>query len=151
MTGDRDAIAQEVAQLRDLFQRRLLDDRAKNDLIRSVQQDLAARTALETGAAHRDLFLELVTALDRLDDDAAGIGASVKDEILTILARRGLAPVLSTGPYDPQVHEVTRVVAPTSDVVAGSIVAVERGGYTLGNRLLRPARVVICAEPRSPR
>ncbi|MGI6878973.1 nucleotide exchange factor GrpE [Microbacterium sp. gxy059] len=146
MTGAEADLAREVAELRSLFQRRLLDDRAKNQLIDQVQRDLAARRELDTGEAFAGLFREILLAVDRLrgEEASAALSASVADELIEILARRGLEPVADAGACDPDVHEVVEVVDAGAE--PGQIVRVRRPGYTLGARLLRPAQVVVRAH-----
>lgn len=143
-----DDLTAEVAQLKSLFQRRLLDDKAKNVLIESVQQSLATRDEIATGDVFRDLFREALTALDRLRSEVPGqeLIDSVADELLEVFARRGLSPVPTEGAMDSRYHEVIRSVPATEDYPAGCILSVERDGYTLGNRLLRPARVVVSVQ-----
>lgn len=137
-------IGEEVAYLRDLFQRKLLEDRAKNQLIESVQRSLAERDALDLGNAYRDVFAETLVALDRLQTEtpSAELNASVVEELLEVFARRGLRAVETSGSLDLRLHEVVATV-PSGDGEAGVIVSVQREGYLLGDRLLRPARVVV--------
>jgi molecular chaperone GrpE len=63
--------------------------------------------------------------------------------LLDVLAKRGVAVLNPLGDtFDPHVHEaVSRV--PAGDHADGEIVAVYSPGYTLGDRLLRPARVQV--------
>ncbi len=49
-------------------------------------------------------------------------------------------------PFDPTVHEAM-TMQPSNDVEPGTIVTVFQKGYALNGRLLRPARVVVAAEP----
>lgn len=49
-------------------------------------------------------------------------------------------------PFDPQLHEAM-TMQPAPDAEPGSVITVFQKGYTLNGRLLRPARVVVAAEP----
>ena len=49
-------------------------------------------------------------------------------------------------PFDPNQHEAM-TMQPSADVEPGSVVTVFQKGYALNGRLLRPARVVVAAEP----
>lgn len=142
MTND---LAQEVSYLRDLFQRKLYEDRRKNELIVSVQESLAKRDALDQGDAYRDVFSESLLALDRLrsEEPSRELAESVTDELLEVFARRGLTQVRDHGPTDPRLHEIVDTVVESEQYRAGEIVYVQREGYMLGERLLRPARVVV--------
>ncbi len=141
-------LAQEVAYLKDLFQRKLLEDRAKNQLVEAVKQSLKERDDLDKGRAFRDLFLEALVALDRLrtEEPSQGLNESVSEELLEVFARRGLDQVPSTGAFDGRVHQAIGRVPATSDLEPGQIAYVERDGYTLGGQLVRPARVFLSVE-----
>jgi molecular chaperone GrpE len=53
-------------------------------------------------------------------------------------------------PFDPRVHDAVSQL-PTTDVPAGSVVSEIQKGYRIGERLLRPALVVVAvAPPASP-
>ncbi len=139
------ALAQEVAQLRDLFQRRLFEDKSKNRLYDQVCAELASARAELAAHSAAPLFRELLLLVDRLDglhrdgDEALG---SVRDEIVEILERRDVRRVPSRAVFDPTVHEAVRA-EPGADRPTGTIIEVIRPGYLIGSRLLRAERVVV--------
>lgn len=49
-------------------------------------------------------------------------------------------------PFDPQLHEAM-TVQPSATAEPGSVLTVVQSGYQLNGRLLRPARVIVAAEP----
>ncbi|HEY0705334.1 MAG TPA: nucleotide exchange factor GrpE [Polyangia bacterium] len=49
-------------------------------------------------------------------------------------------------PFDPRIHDAVSQL-PTADVPAGSVVSEIQKGYRMGDRLLRPALVVVAAPP----
>ncbi len=59
------------------------------------------------------------------------------------LEREGLAEVEIDGKFDPHVHEA--LLSQPSDAEEGSVIEVLQKGYKLGDRVLRPARVVVAA------
>jgi molecular chaperone GrpE len=59
------------------------------------------------------------------------------------LRREGLAEIETNGRFDPHVHEA--LLAQPSDAEEGSVIQVIQKGYRLGDRVLRPARVVVAA------
>ena len=62
---------------------------------------------------------------------------------LTDTARRhGLEEIETDGAFDPHVHEAL-LAQPADDAEPGSVVQVLQKGYRLGDRVLRPARVVV--------
>lgn len=65
----------------------------------------------------------------------------------SILQRFGVEQLDPLGePFDPNLHEAI-TMQPSSDAEPGSVVNVFQKGYALNGRLLRPARVVVAAEP----
>lgn len=144
-------LAQEVSYLRDLFQRKLMEDRSKNALIQSVQDSLVQRDSLTTGEAFRAVFQESLVALDRLrtEEPSKDLSESVIEELLEVFARRGLEQVPTNVSFDPRYHEIVETVVSSEEYPHNQIVYVEREGYLLGERLLRPARVVIAFDEKS--
>ena len=60
-----------------------------------------------------------------------------------VMARYGVHPVEAEGaPFDPEVHEAVGVV-PNPNLPPGTVAGVEQKGYTLRDKLLRPARVLV--------
>jgi molecular chaperone GrpE len=114
------------------------------------QESLVAR-------AHERLVKELLPVLDGLDralDAAArhpqGDSQKLEEgvrlvhrELADALAREGLAEIETNGAFDPHVHEA--LLSQPSDQDEGSVLEVVQKGYRLGDRVLRPARVVIAA------
>ncbi len=49
-------------------------------------------------------------------------------------------------PFDPQLHEAMSM-QPSATATPGSVLVVLQKGYRLGERLLRPARVIVAGEP----
>ena len=108
------------------------------------QQSLVAR-------AHERLIKELLPVLDDLERalDATDTSTrSVEDgvrlvhrELADALAREGLQEIETNGRFDPHVHEA--LLTQPSEEDDGAILEVLQKGYRLGDRVLRPARVVI--------
>lgn len=142
-------VAAEVSALRDLFQRRLLEDKAKNRLY----EELFAQSAFvreELARAYlRPIYSELLLIIDRLSsliDDP--VASSTIEEILEVLHRRGVRSITEVETFDPRLHEAVRT-EPSDEVARGGIVARLRDGYTVGGEVLRPAAVVVSEGPRS--
>ena len=88
--------------------------------------------ALEAAAKHEEATLEEGVRL---------VHRALRDT----LAKEGLVEIETDGKFDPHVHEA--LVAQPSEADEGSVIDVVQKGYRLGDRVLRPARVVI-AGPR---
>ena len=63
------------------------------------------------------------------------------------LAKEGLVEVETDGAFDPHTQEA--LLAQPSDAAEGTVVQVLQKGYKLGDRVLRPARVVVSAGPEA--
>jgi molecular chaperone GrpE len=109
------------------------------------QQSLAAR-------AHERLVKELLPVLDNLEralhaaeeHEEAKLEEGVRlvhRELQEALAKEGLAEIETNGHFDPHVHEA--LLSQPSDQDDGAILEVLQKGYRLGDRVLRPARVVV--------
>jgi molecular chaperone GrpE len=116
------------------------------------------RAAREKGElvarAHERLVKELLPVLDDLERalEAAEQHEEAKLEegvrlvhraLEAALEREGLAEVEIDGKFDPHVHEA--LLSQPSDADEGSVIEVLQKGYKLGDRVLRPARVVVAA------
>jgi molecular chaperone GrpE len=93
---------------------------------------------------------ELLTILDDVEragthGDLTGPFKSVADKLVSVVQKLGLEPFGVEGePFDPSVHEAVQhesadVAGPTVTVLA----SVLRRGYRIGDRVLRPAMVVV--------
>jgi molecular chaperone GrpE len=65
----------------------------------------------------------------------------VHRELAALLARHGVKEIETSGKFDPHVHEA--LLAQPSESEEGSVLDVIQKGYTLGERVVRPARVVV--------
>ena len=62
-----------------------------------------------------------------------------------LLQRHGVAAIATDGKFDPHVHEA--LLSQPSEAEEGSVLDVVQKGYRLGDRVVRPARVVVAAPP----
>jgi molecular chaperone GrpE len=68
--------------------------------------------------------------------------------LTSTLSRFGIEEVNPVGePFDPEYHEAM-TMQPSSEAEPGSVLTVVQKGYLLNGRLLRPAMVVVAAEPQ---
>ncbi len=75
-----------------------------------------------------------------------GVGLCLKMQ-LDVLAKEGLAVVEPNGePFDPNLHQAMSMVE-NADMEPNSVVAVIQKGYTLNDRLVRPAMVMVSKAP----
>ena len=91
--------------------------------------------ALQAAAEHEEARLEEGVEL-------------VHRELAALLARHGVKEIETSGMFDPHVHEA--LLAQPSEADEGSVLDVIQKGYTLGERVVRPARVVVAGPPQEP-
>jgi molecular chaperone GrpE len=103
----------------------LANERLVNDLL-PVLDDLTR--ALEAAEQHEEAALEEGVRL-------------VHRQLAQILEKEGLAEIDTEGVFDPHVHEA--LLSQPSDADSGSVIEVLQKGYRLGDRVLRPARVIV--------
>jgi molecular chaperone GrpE len=72
----------------------------------------------------------------------------VHRSLAQLLQRNGVKEIATEGKFDPHVHEA--LLSQPSDAEEGSVLDVVQKGYTLADRVVRPARVVIAAAAPAP-
>jgi molecular chaperone GrpE len=65
-----------------------------------------------------------------------------------LLERNGVREISTDGKFDPHVNKA--LLSQPSEAEEGSVIDVVQKGYALGDRVVRPARVVIAAAPPAP-
>jgi molecular chaperone GrpE len=104
------------------------------------------------GRAGERIVKELLPILDDLEraleaaeqHEEAKLEEGVKlvhRQLEQLLEREGLSLVETDGKFDPHVHEA--LLTQPSESEEGSVIEVLQKGYRLGDRVLRPARVVV--------
>ncbi len=150
--GELDAATRERDEYLDALQRlkaefdnyrkreaRLQSERAQHAAERLVKELLPVlddlERALEAAAQHEEAKLEEGVAL-------------VHRELRDALTREGLEEIETDGAFDPHVHEA--LLSQPSQADEGAVIEVVQKGYRLGDRVLRPARVVIAGPREAP-
>jgi molecular chaperone GrpE len=140
VTRERDEYLDALQRLKaefDNFRKRAQRDQA--DLIARASERLVKQLlpvvddlerALEFAAAHEEAQLEEGVRL-------------VHRALADALAKEGLTEVETDGPFDPHTQEA--LLSQPSDADEGAVIQVVQKGYRLGDRVLRPARVVVSA------
>ncbi len=102
-------------------------------------------------AASAKVIESLVPVLDdiaaaRDHGELEGPFAAIAEKLEATLSRLGWAPYGEPGePFDPSIHEAL-LSAPEAGVTEPTVREVAQRGYRMGDRILRPARVVV-AQP----
>ena len=139
----------------------------KDQLLRSTAEfeNLKRRTVRDVENAHKfgteKLISDLFPVIDSLEkaietaQDVEGAEAIAEGVELSLklfmdsLSRNGLSTVDPLGmPFDPSLHEALAVV-PNENAEPNSVMEVIQKGFTLNERLVRAAKVVVVKEEKS--
>ncbi|MFN8178693.1 MAG: nucleotide exchange factor GrpE [bacterium] len=108
------------------------------------------------GRGRADVLRELLEVCDNFDRalDHAGDGVSpsflegmklVARGLHDLLDRKGVARIEAEGqPFDPEQHEALTMM-PKDGAEPDTVIQVVQAGYRLGDRVLRPAKVIVAA------
>lgn len=135
--------------LNNLFQRRLLNDKAKNKMIMDIENYLDKREKIDSGIAFTQLFKELLLALDSIImlDISESEKEALVGPILEIMYRRGLKECPNNEKFDPTYDEITGVVPKSkTDNVENVVYKIVQKGYVLGDTVLRTRRVIVSKD-----
>ena len=149
---EAEALRNENEELIDTLQRLQAEFENYRKRAQRDQANLVAR-------AHERLVNELLPVLDDLERalEAAEQHEEAKLEegvrlvhraLADALQREGLAEIETNGRFDPHVHEA--LLTQPSDAEEGSVIEVLQKGYRLGDRVLRPSRVVVAGPKETP-
>jgi molecular chaperone GrpE len=106
--------------------------------------------------AHERLVQELLPILDDLErtleaaakhEEAALVDGVklVEQSLRKALRKEGLVEIDADGPFDPHVHEALLTQA-QDGAEPGTVLQVVQRGYRIGDRVLRPAKVIVAAD-----
>ncbi len=152
--GDPAAAAQEVAELKDRLLRTLAE---MENLRRRTEREVADARTYGISAFARDLLAvadNMRRALDAFGaepHEAADAGTKAllegveltERELLKVLEKHGVRKLDPEGSrFDPHQHQAMYEV-PDQSIPAGTVVQVVQPGYTIGERVLRPALVAV--------
>jgi molecular chaperone GrpE len=131
LAADFDNFKKRAAREREEYVK-LANERLVKDLL-PILDDL--ERALLAAAEHEEAALEEGVRL-------------VYRSLQSVLERQGLRTIDTEGKFDPHVHEA--LLSQPSEAEEGSVIDVVQKGYRIGERVVRPARVVIAAGPPPP-
>lgn len=152
--GDPGALAQETAELKDRLLRALAE---MENLRRRTEREVADARTYGISAFARDLLAvadNMRRALDAFGaepHEAADAGTKAllegveltERELLNVLEKHGVKKLDPEGSrFDPHRHQAMYEV-PDESIPAGTVVQVVQPGYTIGERVLRPALVAV--------
>jgi molecular chaperone GrpE len=135
-----ETVYDEIVQLKDLFLRRLIDDKTKAQIV----NDLTAKL----DSLHlKPLCMDIALLLDRIyahggDDDFV---SSIAEELLMAFQKYGLEAIQSCAMFNPDTQKAIGI-SENSNLEEGTVVAILRKGYRLNGVILRPEEVIIARE-----
>ena len=150
--SERQAI--EAEESLDLWRDRALRLQAEIANFRKRQQRLAEARILADRERLLRAFLRVADDLERAlhadgadaDDLRQGVDLTYRS-LMRLLDQEGAEPIEAAGqPFDPAWHEAVGTVPHMrAGAAPDTVVKVVEAGYRLGDRLLRPARVIVAA------
>jgi molecular chaperone GrpE len=160
------ALAEQVAQLREQLlaaEREAEENKAGwqrtaadfSNFRRRTEQDRMANLGLASEALLTKLLSvadDFDRAIAQLPDELQGQAwvegvVAIDRKLRGVLESEGLSPIEAAGqPFDPQVHEAV-AQDPTDRVPEGTVTSEFQRGYTLRDRVLRPALVAVAQAP----
>lgn len=145
------ATYEEVIALKDLFLRRLMDDKVKTAAMAQLKEQnelLQKRLDEKTLSA---FIKEILLICDRIEaqESIDSLTASVKEELLELLARREIYQMEQAALFDPKYHNAVGTMPASDEYPDKSIVKIVRNGYLLRDQVFRPADVVVAVKPVS--
>lgn len=140
-----DEIFEELEMLRDLFARRLLADKVKKSLIDNLTQSNEYLIKVVEEKSTLEMANELILICDRIYNKHSPdtFTESILDELLEVLARRGIYQITQLGTFDPKIHNVVSTLEADDKFPTNVIVTVVRHGYIKNEKVVRPADVTV--------
>ena len=146
------ALVKETADLKDRLLRTLAE---MENLRRRTEREVADARAYGVTSFARDILAvadNMERALKALDDEIrdkaeAGVKALLdgveltERELIKVMEKHGVRKIEPQGQkFDPNLHQAMLEI-PDASVPAGTVVQIMQPGYTIGERVLRPALV----------
>lgn len=151
--AELDAVNQEAAEYKDKYLRQLAETDNMRKRLQKERQELIQY-------AMQNVIAEFLNPIDHMEN-ALGYTGQMSDEVKNwalgfqmilsqfkdVLNGHGVTPFTSVGTrFDPHLHEAIEAVE-TKEHPPGTVVSESIKGYKMGNRTIRPARVVVAKAP----
>jgi molecular chaperone GrpE len=152
-------LEQRLTESQERLQAVLAEHRRATEEFEQVKARIRRDVAREVERGRRTVLAEMLDVVDNLDraiDAARGTPNTdasetllrgvelVRDQFLAKLEAFGVMRIKALGePFDPQMHEAVSMAPVVDAAHAGTVIAVAKEGYVIGDELLRPASVVV--------
>ena len=143
---------EEVAALKDLFLRRLMDDKVKSAAIVQLKEEnelLQRKLDLKILSS---FIKDLLLVCDRIEaqPELDGMTASVHEELLDLLARREIVPMEQSEMFDPRLHHAVGTELASEEYPDKSVIRTVRNGYLFRDKVFRSADVIVAVQTENP-
>ena len=128
-------MSDDISYLRDLFVRRLNDDKQKSAMIQRLSEGA-------TFAFIEPFLYDIILLLDRLEKMEDDFVMSVSEELYDIINRRGVERIKVSEEFKPDLYKAVKV----NEVTEGEglrVTGIIRNGYVFSGRVVRPAEVIV--------
>jgi molecular chaperone GrpE len=145
---DNGELTAQLAGIEDRYKRALADlDNYRKRVAREIESRVAeARASVITDWLDAVDSVERAIRIQSEGPCLEGLRA-VLEQMDGVLTREGVQRIGAAGdPFDPARHEAV-AVQPSADLPDRTILTVERSGFGLGDRVIRPAQVVVARTP----
>ena len=149
--SERGELTAELAGIEDRYKRALAD---LDNYRKRSEREIERRVAQSRESMLRE-WLHVVDSVElavRLEPPPCAEGLrALLDQMDGVLTRQGVERIGAPGDwFDPERHEAI-AVQPSDEVPDRTVVAVQRSGYATGDRVIRPAQVVVARAPEHAR
>jgi molecular chaperone GrpE len=147
---DNGELAAELERIEDRYKRALAD---LDNYRKRAAREMEARVAAAQTAIIGDWLdvvdsLELAMQMEANESCREGLGA-VLEQMNSVLAREGVYRIGVPGErFDPERHAAI-AVQDSAEAPDQTILAVQRSGFAVGDRVIRPAHVVVARQHQS--
>lgn len=149
------AMEQALEEQKNLYLRTLADFQ---NYRRRQQEEMERQRALLLEALMEELLpildnferaLQAAEATRELEPLLEGVKMTER-QVKALLARYDIHPIEAVGkPFDPNLHEAIQRIE-TDEYEDGTVVDEVERGYRIGERVLRPSRVIVAKRPEPP-
>ena len=147
-----DDLKAELDHVRDIYLRKLAEFDNFRKRVEREREDGQRAATEELVRILLPVLDNFERALEHAEDDSGGFHQGVEmiaKQFWDVLERTGVAVVDPLGqPFDPELHEAVQRVE-DSEHGPGTVASVMLKGYTLGDRLIRPAMVGVVVKPET--
>ena len=142
----------ELDHVRDIYLRKLAEFDNFRKRVEREREEIRVAGVEEIVRELLPVLDNFERALQHAEDDSGAFRQGVEmiaKQLLDTLHRRGVQEVNPVGqPFDPELHEAVQRVE-DGQHPPGTVAWVMLKGYTMGDRLVRPAMVGVAVEPNS--